>query len=69
VLSPVTRLVWHRRLRFLSQTWRQHRGVRTTRLRRPRQHHSSRALPASTASRPAFVTCATPLCGTGQWSI
>src|SRR6267154_6856015 len=36
-------------------------GVRTTRLRRPRQHHSSSALPASTASSPAFVTCATPL--------
>jgi hypothetical protein len=36
-------------------------GVRTTRLRRPRQHHSSSALPASTASRPALMTCATPL--------
>ncbi len=36
-------------------------GVRTTRLGRTRQHHSSSALPASTASRPAFVTCATPL--------
>src|SRR6266404_1537888 len=33
-------------------------GVGTTRLGRPRQHHSSRALPASTASRPAFVTIA-----------
>jgi len=27
---------------------------------------SSEAPPASTASRPAFVTCATPLCGTGR---
>ena len=36
-------------------------GVGTTRLHRPRQHHSSSALPASTASSPAFVTCATPL--------
>src|SRR6266513_3177175 len=36
-------------------------GVRTTRLRRPRQHHSSSALPASTASGPTLVTCATPL--------
>ena len=33
-------------------------GVRTTRLRRTLQHHSSSALPASTASRPAFVTIA-----------
>src|SRR6266446_1513262 len=33
-------------------------GVRTTRLRRPRQHHSSSAPTASTASRPAFVTIA-----------
>src|SRR6202040_3073831 len=31
VLSPVTGLVCHRRLRFVSQTWRQRRGVRTTR--------------------------------------
>src|SRR6266550_2064016 len=36
-------------------------GVRTTRLRRPRQHHSSSAPTASTASRPALMTCATPL--------
>src|SRR6266404_3263840 len=33
-------------------------GVRTTRLRRPRQHDSSSAPTASTASRPAFVTIA-----------
>src|SRR6266446_4608607 len=33
-------------------------GVGTTRLRRPRQHISSSALTASTASRPAFVTIA-----------
>src|SRR5213075_1681376 len=55
-LSPVTTLfdtvacASYRRLD--ANDW----GVRTTRLRRPRQHHSSRALPASTASRPAFVT-------------
>src|SRR6267378_6213247 len=36
-------------------------GVRTTRLRRTRQHHSSSAPTASTASHPALVTCATPL--------
>src|SRR5437660_3198288 len=36
-------------------------GVGTTRLHRPRQHHSSIAPSASTASGPAFVTCATPL--------
>src|SRR6266566_7395783 len=36
-------------------------GVGTTRLRRTRQHHSSRALPASTASRSTLMTCATPL--------
>src|SRR6266480_4144235 len=33
-------------------------GVRTTRLHRPRQHISSSVPPASTASRPAFVTIA-----------
>ena len=45
-------------------------GVRTTRLRRPRRHRSSHAPPASTASRPALVTCATPLLwdGTAQIS-
>src|SRR6266481_133229 len=36
-------------------------GVGTTRLRRPRQHNSSSAPPASTASRPTLMTCATPL--------
>jgi len=34
-LSPVTGLSCHRRPRIASQTWRQRRGVRTTRLRRP----------------------------------
>ncbi len=57
-LSPVTTLfdtvacASYRRLD--ANDW----GVRTTRLHRPRQHHSSSALPASTASRPAFVTIA-----------
>ena len=60
-LSPVTTLfdtvacASYRRLD--ANDW----GVRTTRLRRPRQHHSSSALPASTASRPTLMTCATPL--------
>ena len=36
-------------------------GVRTTRLDRPRQHHSSSAPTASTASGPTLMTCATPL--------
>src|SRR6202022_1302835 len=38
------------------------RGVRTTRLRRPRQHDSSSAPPTSTASRPASVTIAIRPC-------
>jgi len=53
VLSPVTGLFCHRRLADwrrvrpgwaiprLRKTWRQRRGVRTTRLRRPQQHRSS----------------------------
>ncbi len=42
-------------------------GVRTTRLRRPRQHHSSSALPASTASSPALMTLRNaPLVETGR---
>src|SRR5437667_12362836 len=41
-------------------------GVGTTRLRRPRQHHSSSAPTASTASRSTFVTIASrPSIGTG----
>src|SRR6266576_2448651 len=41
-------------------------GVGTTRLRRTRQHISSSALTASTASRPAFVTIAIrPSCRNG----
>src|SRR6266478_1484365 len=57
-LSPVTTLfdtvacASYRRLD--ANDW----GVRTTRLHRPQQHISSSALPASTASRPAFVTIA-----------
>src|SRR5437879_9353279 len=60
-LSPVTTLfdtvacASYRRLD--ANDW----GVRTTRLRRPRQHHSSSAPTASTASRPTLMTCATPL--------
>ena len=58
VLSPVTGLFCHCRLRIAPQTWRQRRGVRTTRLCRPPQRRSSRALPASTASRLTSVTIA-----------
>jgi len=42
VLSPVTGLFCHRRLwNRIPQTWHQHRGVRTTRLRRTLQLRSS----------------------------
>ena len=59
VLSPVIGLFCHRRLADTSaRLERQRRGVRTTRLRRPRQHDSSSAPTASTASRPASVTIA-----------
>src|SRR6266550_4780435 len=60
-LSPVTTLfdtvacASYRRLD--ANDW----DVRTTRLGRTRQHHSSSALPASTASHPTLMTCATPL--------
>jgi len=40
------------------RTWRQHRGVRTTRLRRTFHARSSCARFASTASHRAFVTIA-----------
>src|SRR5258708_39241971 len=59
VLSPVTGLFCHRHQRNCF-----HRldtsvgGVRTTRLRRPPSCRSSKALSASTASHPAFVTTA-----------
>jgi len=36
VLSPVTGLSCHRHRREIPPTWHQRRGVRTTRLRRPR---------------------------------
>ena len=61
VLSPVNGLSCHRRPQkpgFL-RTWRQHRGARTTRLRRTRQLRSSVTALASTASHRAFVTIAT----------
>src|ERR1700692_4750552 len=58
-LSPVIGLCCHRRLADTSaRLERQRRGVRTTRLRRPQEALSSKAPPASTASRPAFVTIA-----------
>jgi hypothetical protein len=59
VLSPVTGLFCHRHPRkCLSRTWRQHRGARTTRLRRPLEPRSSGVTPTSTASRSASVTIA-----------
>ena len=61
VLSSVNGLSCHRRPQkpgFL-RTWRQHRGARTTRLRRTRQLRSSVTALASTASHRAFVTIAT----------
>jgi len=59
VLFPVTGLVCHRHRRIASPTWCQHRGIRTTRLRRPRgkRVRLSRRL-SSTASRSASVTIA-----------
>jgi len=57
VLSLVTGLFCHHRLRESPHTWRQRRGVRTTRLHRPREAaFSSPTPPASTASRPALMT-------------
>ena len=44
--------------RITSPTWRQRRGARTTRLRRPLKLRSSVASSASTASHRAFVTIA-----------
>jgi hypothetical protein len=58
VLSPVTGLFCHRHPReaCFSRTWRQHRGARTTRLRRPLAPRASGMALASTASRPATAT-------------
>jgi hypothetical protein len=51
-LSSVTGLSCHRRLQVTTcKLERQRRGVRTTRLRRPRAARSSKAQPASIASR------------------
>jgi hypothetical protein len=51
VLSPVTGLVATVLRGKPPRTRHQRRGVGTTRLRRPHQRRSSKALPASTASR------------------
>src|SRR6202051_1044977 len=52
---PGARALWSPSpVELLPRTWRQRRGVRTTRLCRPLSRRSSPALPASTASRPAF---------------
>ena len=65
---PGARALWSPSSRgYLRETWRQRRGVRTTRLRRPRPALSSEAPSASTASRPALVTIAKrPSSGTGR---
>src|SRR6202790_1874719 len=52
---PGARALWSPSpVELLPQTWRQRRGVRTTRLFRPLSRRSSPALPASTASRSAL---------------
>ena len=54
---PGARALWSPSpVELLPRTWRQRRGVRTTRLCRPLSRRSSPALPASTASRPALMT-------------
>jgi hypothetical protein len=59
VISPVIGLCCHRRRRDTSRRLeRQRRGVRTTRLRRPRNARIVERAFASIASRPAFVTIA-----------
>jgi hypothetical protein len=59
VISPVIGLCCHRRRRDTSRRLeRQRRGVRTTRLRRPRNARLVERAFASIASRPAFVTIA-----------
>jgi hypothetical protein len=40
-ISPVTGLFCHRHFASSCEAWRQRRGARTTRLHRPRSHHSS----------------------------
>jgi hypothetical protein len=68
---PGARALWSPSpVELLPRTWRQRRGVRTTRLRRPHQMPSSEAPSASTASRPALVTIAKrPSSGTGRLRI
>jgi len=54
-LSPVTGLSCHRRSQeaYFSRTWRQRRGVRTTRFCRPHQRRSSaQNVGAASLSRP-----------------
>src|ERR1700726_4488513 len=65
---PGARALWSPSpVELLPRTWRQRRGVRTTRLRRPHPAPSSEAFLASTASRPALVTIAKrPSSGTGR---
>jgi hypothetical protein len=61
VLSPVIGLLATVASRmFLRKTWRQHRGARTTRLRRPLAATFISRSAASTASHRAFVTTRDP---------
>jgi len=64
VISPVTGFLATVTSQDSSRkAWRQHRGARTTRLRRPRQSRSSVVTSASTASHRTFVTIASrPSC-------
>jgi hypothetical protein len=55
---PGERLSCHRRLQSQPQAWRQHRGVRTTRLRRTQQPRTSVMALVSIASHRTFVTIA-----------
>jgi len=57
VISPVIGLSCHRHSReaCFSRTWRQRRGARTTRLRRPHRAPFVKGASAATASHPALV--------------
>jgi hypothetical protein len=53
VISPVTGLSCHRRSWIIPRTWRQRRGARTTRFRRPHTRRSSRKTIAPGDVRPS----------------
>ena len=68
VLSLVTGLSCHHRSRVTPQTWRQRRGVRTTRLHRPQQQRSStrRDQLTSPKDRPATTLRANAVASTAS---